>query len=61
MTDQPEKKATASSSYSISDVSGSGRSNDYLVTITHGGKAVGEVIIRTTSTAGEAPGDSKSK
>jgi hypothetical protein len=60
MNDQSEKKAP-SSSYSISDVSGSSRSSDYLVTITQDGKSVGEVIIRTTSTAGETADNQSSR
>lgn len=46
-----ENKEKGSSSYSISDVSKSAKSSDLLVTITQDGKAVGEVIIRTTTTA----------
>jgi len=59
MTDQSEKKAAPS--HSISGVSVSEKSSDYLVTITHDGKAVGEVIIRTTSTAAETSGAAKSR
>ena len=51
----------ATSTYSISDVQGSSKPNEYIVTITHGGISLGEVTIKATSTAAEDAGSSKSK